>query len=132
MGETREIEIGDGTVSIGSDRRDNLVQAGLDPDQYLRFEKWRRERGISKSEAVRRLLRDGLETGSDRLSAALGVSLFFGVVWAVAVIGVVWSIGAIGATLTITTIVGGVHIGAIIVITGWPYLKQLLPLPQSL
>ena len=58
MGETAEIE----TREAGTDRRDNVASAGLDPGTWNELEQWRVDEGItSRSDAVRRLIRDGLD-----------------------------------------------------------------------
>lgn len=45
----------------GPNRRDNLIQAGLDPDVFEEFEEFRVAREFSTSEATRQLVRQGLE-----------------------------------------------------------------------
>jgi ABC-type transport system involved in Fe-S cluster assembly fused permease/ATPase subunit len=58
MGETPEID----TREAKKDRRDNVASAGLDPSTWNDLEEWRRDEQItSRSDAVRRLIRDGLE-----------------------------------------------------------------------
>lgn len=44
-----------------ANRRDNLIQAGVDPDTFRDFEDYRLERGLSAAEATRRLIRAGME-----------------------------------------------------------------------
>lgn len=58
MGETPEID----TREAKKDRRDNVASAGLDPSTWNELEQWRRDNQItSRSDAVRRLIRDGLD-----------------------------------------------------------------------
>ena len=45
----------------GPDRRDNVASTGLDPDTWTELEEWRTENQLKRSEAVRRLIRTGLE-----------------------------------------------------------------------
>lgn len=64
----------------GPDRRDNVASAGLDPDTWVELEQWRAERGLSRSEGTRRLLRAGIDAQTDdsltaRLSLGLGLAL---------------------------------------------------------
>ena len=58
MGETPEID----TREAKKDRRDNVASSGLDPSTWNELEQWRRDNQItSRSDAVRRLIRDGLD-----------------------------------------------------------------------
>ena len=58
MGETPEID----TREAKKDRRDNVASAGLDPSTWDELEQWRRDNQVtSRSDAVRRLIRDGLD-----------------------------------------------------------------------
>lgn len=64
----------------GPDRRDNVASAGLDPDTWVELENWRVDRGLSRSEGTRRLLRAGLEAETDdgltaRALAGFGLGL---------------------------------------------------------
>lgn len=77
----------------GSDRRDNVASAGLDPDTWDELEAWRVDRRLKRSEATRRLIRTSLDatddgdTLRDRLGLAFGVILLGGVPTATAASG---------------------------------------------
>jgi hypothetical protein len=115
MDETRELEIRDETVEVGPRRRDNHVQAGLDPDQFEQFERYRIDRDISAAEAVRRLLDTGLDAETEPEKSVLLVSLAAGLAY-------IWA-DLTGNTAAVA-IIGGVHILLILAWAGWPYLHD--------
>jgi hypothetical protein len=114
MDETRELEIRDETVEVGPRRRDNHVQAGLDPDQFEQFERYRIDRDISAAEAVRRLLDAGLDAETQPQRAILLLSLGAGVTF-------VW--GELTGNGTAVAVIGGVHIMLTLLWAAWPYLN---------
>ena len=76
MGESRDFPE---TREAKPDRRGNVASAGLDPDDWDELEAWRVERRLSRSEATRRLIRQGLEAATDeqwRERAGRAVALF--------------------------------------------------------
>lgn len=104
----------------GTDRRDNVVSAGLSPDTFEDFEDYRVENNIpNSSDALRRLVREGLDPHDKTLGQLSRASFVAGIAY----LTVLFAVDAAAAGA-----VGGAYISALLIWSSYPKtVGKLIP-----